>query len=553
MRFYRRQTKEDLGLGARHCDFDAKDGRVALALLRLDDLRQDFPGHRDLDFLEAEIRWEMLGQGRVAHQMYEDIVRDTTADKQTRISAVRNATLSAPTAAAFAKLNEEATRLDPSFRIPADVRRMFRDDRSSAIRLHDTAAELQQAGKHGVSAAFADMALGTGSFTGQDEISLRKSRAQSLRQVDHAAAAHREVLAESFPPDERLALSEALGELDRALALDEWDAELWNFRAAWCYLLRRFDEVISAADRAIELRTSGYAKPYYNRGIALKALCRADEALVMFQRSIEEARRTDSQQDVDLANQAIAMLSQQPVVPSVDNLAKGIVRVTKDSAITSQRLFATFYVGQAANVPSLARSIRDRILVVAGNQWSMGYVLVLDELLGDMGPEASFQLLIEMGTDARHVFENFCRAALYVAAQGEGASQRDAARLVLLIVLAPERPDEIKSLFRRMVLATSAVSPGALTKLGKVMTEEVARVSPALADFLTDQPSVNANEREQAENIVRELSGPIPSVPYLTEYSGSPQRSPRAATVFGCLTVLGLLAAVVALAWWLLH
>jgi tetratricopeptide (TPR) repeat protein len=375
-----------------------------------------------------------------------------------------------------------------------------------------------------------------------------------LRQVDAAAHRHREVIGEQYPPEERLALLEAILEIDRVLALDEWDAESWNFRSAWCLLLRRFEQAITAADRALGLRPTGYAKPHHNRGIALAALKRNDEARGVLQRSLEEARSAGSQQDVELASRTLAGIDAEPPL-TPDTFSAVITRLNTASGITQLELFASFYEGKDTNVPSLARSIRDRILVVARDRWHMGYIPVLDELLGDMGPEATFRLLVEMSQDARPVFDYFCRAAMYIAAQGEGAARRDGARLVLLIVLAPERPDEVKSLYRRMVLASAAVSPGPLAKLGQVMKEEIARVHFMLAEFLADQPEVTPAEREAPQALVGELSGPIPSVPYLTEYSraagGTHTPLPRAAAVVAWLFWIGILAGFVALArWW---
>ena len=66
-----------------------------------------------------------------------------------------------------------------------------------------------------------------------NELALRGARMGSLRELDKAAEASRGTRGEGFPPDERLALHEAMAELEIALSLDPEDYMLWNFKSAW--------------------------------------------------------------------------------------------------------------------------------------------------------------------------------------------------------------------------------------------------------------------------------------------------------------------------------
>ena len=95
---------------------------------------------------------------------------------------------------------------------------------------------------------------------------------------------------EFFAPDERLTLQDAIADIDKATALDAFDAQLWNHKAAWLCLMDRCEEWIECADKSINLRPNGYAKPYQNKAVAYRKLKMPEDARENAAKTIEIAR-----------------------------------------------------------------------------------------------------------------------------------------------------------------------------------------------------------------------------------------------------------------------
>src|SRR5664280_305335 len=170
-------------------------------------------------------------------------------------------------------------------------------------------------GDFGTAAALAEVSLNAGTGDPQTEASRRGTRAEWLRMLDRMEEQQRAGLGEQYPPDDRIALAEAVAENDRALAVDPYDARQWNFRAAWLTKLGKHDESITAADRALELRPSGYSRPWMNKATVYFELKRDREALECARRALEIAKLAGPEfaDDTAQAMRIIGMLPRRPV------------------------------------------------------------------------------------------------------------------------------------------------------------------------------------------------------------------------------------------------
>ena len=105
-------------------------------------------------------------------------------------------------------------------------------------------------GDFGTAAAMADISLGVRAGDPQTEATRRGARAEWLRTLDRVEQQQRATLGEQYPPEDRIALAEAVAENERSLAADPHDARQWNSRSAWLQWLGRHEESLGAADRA---------------------------------------------------------------------------------------------------------------------------------------------------------------------------------------------------------------------------------------------------------------------------------------------------------------
>lgn len=520
MRFHRRATREDATFTMMRSQADAANGCVGLALMRLADGLRDLPADPILTFAEANIRWSFLGEGSVAHRMFAALSKAPVVEARIRIDAAHNATLSAPSASEWRELERLATSLDPTMRTSPEIRMLLEDDATHWQARHDEVGALFSAQKVGESAAIAEIVLSSGRLNLSRELEIRRTRAMALRALHSSAADARNFRSEVFPPSEMLSLIEALAEIDRAIALNEWDAELWNFRAAWCVLLKRFDESIIAAGKALAIRPSNYARPHQNRGLALKNLGQLDEARSDFELALRIAEDIGSGPEAKTANDSLQHLLRSKAAPRPVELKPAIGEIIRVTKVAGEAAFSEWYGGKGS-VPKLAQSISDRMTSFAGGAWSMGYVTVLEELLCDMGPELAFLVLLAMRERSNSAFEHFGQAALYLAANGDGVRQRDAGRLVALIIVLQGMPTHVRSAYRESVLCPSAVPGGALSGLASVMANVFATFNGDLADYLTRQDPPTEEELHRARRtILSAFTGPVLEVPYHSEYGG---------------------------------
>jgi tetratricopeptide (TPR) repeat protein len=483
---------------------DAERGHVLLALDRLRALDDELGPNARIAYAEGMIRVEFLGQGKGS---YDCFVRALEIDPR-HVFAACNAAAYAPNEAEFRRRAEVAARLSPA----------------DAKGLRDNIEGLDEGRPYwdlitadpgnrepGVNAATAEIGLSAGRFKPDDEVQRRRQRAQWLRELDNKAARPRETAAEDFPPEERLALAEAIVEIDKALEIDD-DAELWNLRSAWCYLMKRLDDAVESADRALALRPTGYLRPYQNKGLALVGLDRLDEARTCLRTALDIAKKAGGQQELD-----------EPFV-------RRLIAETEDSR--------SFTLALAR--PVLAQGVKAAL--VSGNQYlgSVGttsdqlagallgnfrgsgavpgrvltFVPALARALVDITAEACFAVLVRVEARDSGAYENAMKAVVFISACAEPVMQRDAQRLLALAILAPALDDggesQVLELYRRSVLEVAAAADGPLERLDGLMRAELARIMPKLPEVIADQQPVDSEGRARGERLfISQMQGNV--------------------------------------------
>ncbi len=166
-------------------------------------------------------------------------------------------------------------------------------------------------------------------------------------------------------------------ENERALAADPHDARLWNFRSAWLQWLGRHEESLAAADRALELRPSGYSRPWMNKASCYFELKRDAEALECARRALQIAKGAGPEfaDDVDHAKRLIASLPRRPAT-----LAE-VGSVMLAAAAAAERTCQLLWQGKDKRA-SLTGGVRTRMQTI-GSPQAISYVPMMEQFLSD--------------------------------------------------------------------------------------------------------------------------------------------------------------------------
>jgi tetratricopeptide (TPR) repeat protein len=536
MRLYRRSKEVDLNDTIALAGFDADHGQLDTALERLRDLEAELGPDARICYAEGLLRKDFLGQGRKA---FECFARAAELDPEYALAAC-NAAVFAPTEAEYQKRSLIAARLSPADAAAIEqARRQIRECGSFArFRLECGLHELEEK-DYGGTAAYLELGLAGQVIDPEEATGFRRLRAQSLRALDERAANQRETAGEWFPPLERLALQEALLELDRAIALDEYDAEIWNLRSAWCTLLERFDDAVAAAERSIALRPSGYAKPFQNKATAFWRLGRTAEAKEMANRAREEARTAGSPKDIQLAESFLEELRVTPatplqefVVPLAEMILKGsLVRATK---------FAGLIQG---TVEDLDKGFQIRTQSITARE-SLAYVPAVAQLLAYYPVDASATVMRKL-CHGHPLWPLYVEALCYVAAHGEPTMQLDAARVAALLVLDQPSVDSMRGFCRQYFISPGAADPENFGVLAQLVGDALRRLNRHFPKFLMEQPAPGFLEIEDARSGMIERLRGIPFVNDLGKLSRGSPHGPGC----GGMTATLLMAALLGGTW----
>jgi|GEM_PF-4786358 len=253
-----------------------KEGRIALALAKIDVLHMEYPSHGSVLNEKGNIYAKYLGSGKRAYELYCQAV----SIQRDCFHALINATDYSPTEEEFRKRSADALRRvwKPEFstRIQEVLERLD-SGIPYGVFLAAKASKDFELKRYGTSAAFAELLLDQDGIPDEEQLRTRRHRAQCLRELDMSAASSYSYRHKTFPATERLALLEAVCEIDKAIELDEYDHELWNLKAAWCVLLDRYEDALRSAEESLANAPGDYIKPFVNKIIALQGVGRENE------------------------------------------------------------------------------------------------------------------------------------------------------------------------------------------------------------------------------------------------------------------------------------
>ena len=397
-----------------------------------------------------------------------------------------------------------------------DYREHLRNVESGAPYWECTATYAQEQARQsdfGAAAAKMEIALAVGGI-GDQEVALRRVRGQWIRELDKRHQHQREAAREAFPDEERLALHEALNELDKAIAIDPYDAELWNLKAAWLNLLERYSDALPAAIQAIDIRDP-YAKAHINAGTALVGLGRQAEGLQQVEEALRQATASGDYRDLDQAQALRRAYTTPSTKPSLHKLMPILEEFLRASDNTSKAEM------EREHSPSFGLDKVTRRLILHSRKirggFGIGYVPMIAELLSDFTPESVWAVIVSGKGTAPNLYGSWLAAIVYLIAKSDGVERRDAARLFVLLLLSCLDSGNIRGMYREYILATSDGSDGELSPDAPVR-EELARVHVQLPELIAQQPRIEPREREQAiDEILRSLRGPVPQPNPTTE------------------------------------
>jgi len=499
-----KRTQNDKMNYINRCFFDAQHSRVGLALIRLKDLKDEFPNDAKIIYAEGLIRKDYLGQGLKAGELF----RTAYEIDNTHAFAACNATLFARNDQEFLKWAEFSKKADPNdkslIQLVTSTKKHLENSIPYGELLLGAAQQHLAAKNFGFSAAFAEIALQTEQIPQDNVVNTRRGRAQCLRTLDSEAHHYRKTIGEDFPPEERLALHAALEEIERASTLDEYDAELWNLRAAWSILIERYDDAIGYADKAVNLRPFHYPKPYHNKASALWKLSRREEALDCARESLKHAESLMSLADIKMSKRMIEDFSKKQKHPNLSDLEPMIKHILNAAHISSDQ-----EIGQMCKELGLSsRKAFEKLVngVVSrgkstGANLNQEYIQIITDLLLDFIPETVFKVVLHVSNRSKKIHSNLLHAALYVVCRSKGSMQRDASRFLVLTIFGAIEGPAIQKVYREAVLKSSAAK-AELAHLETILDEELKRINPLFPKLIADQNTKSQKEKYSSKGYI---------------------------------------------------
>ena len=544
MRLYERAEEFDLMVTINRCYFDADQGRIKLAIDRLKDLEEELGEKPKIYYTEGMLRKDSLGQGINAYRCFSKAV-DMDSNYE---NAIVNAAIYAPGEIEFRRFARKAFDLSLNESSHFETLLKYIDEKNEPywqILLQSITSE----GLNPDTAAHIQLGLSTAKLPQDEELNYRRQRFQILRQIDENDQKKRESMGELFPSDERLALHEALEELEKSITLDPYDATFWNFKSAWCRLLGRFEEALTAADEAIMLRPKGYHLPYYNKAVIFAKLGKKAEAIEQAQKALEQIEISGKRDDITAIQQLISNTNSTSQTISLIDFLPVLEHICKAAQIISNQeigLLQGIQPGQRSNLKEMVKLVQKAIYSRHPSpENALDYVPAMAELLSYFTPETLFISLHQILLTDNIAFQNSLKATIYIAAYGPKVMQRDAIRLLILVIfknaLPPASPEMIRDQYRKIILDVSTTGTDKMKNLDQLMRVELAKIHPELPELIADQEPSTAWEIQKAqESILDKLQG-TPYIVKSKEKGNQTQASSEVSNNFCLYVVIGII------------
>jgi tetratricopeptide (TPR) repeat protein len=518
VKFFIRAQLDDIAID--RCFFDADNGRPGLAVDRLRDLAEQIPANPHISYAEGIIRRDNLGQGLNAFQCFDaaySLAIDHLKKQDTARIAAYNAAMSAPNEKEFRRWVELAIRACGDAHaqdrrlLSGLVAELDRGVKYVRLLIHRVEKDFDNPTKAGHTAAILDLVLRSSELTEELVFTFRRNRSLALRALDLRVQNLREAMNERYSADERTMLREALQELECALSIDEYDATLWNSKAAWLGLLDEHVEAIKAADCAIKLRPALYARPHVNKAYSLYQLGRSDEALACIREAMHHAQAENSPEQVEQARVLMRQYSQPKQVLQGSDFTVLVNGLRMAAVRTAQKELALLKTS-GITLEMVVGRLRDRINVLAGGS-PTEFVPMAAQLLGDFTPETGWVASCEANQKDRRVGPHMIQACAYLAAHIGGVQRRDAASLLALLILVVPDLTTMRRFYRKYVLEPSSADNGAFAHLDKIMRDQLGRLHADLPQLIGDQDPVDEAGKERARHTILKSVGDPPPAP----------------------------------------
>jgi tetratricopeptide (TPR) repeat protein len=505
MRLYKRAIKIDMMDTINRCYLDADQSRIKLALDRLEDLELELGEQPRIFYAEGMLRKDLLGQGVLAFGCFAKALKlDPNYS-----NAACNAAGYAPNEVEFRAYNKIAARLSPP------DRQIF----THQVDLLNQGIPYWQiilpraisvAKENTAYASLIDVALASGTIPRDKELEYRQKRFQILRNQDKLDQSLRESMAEEYPPEERLALFEALNELEKAIILDRYEATFWNFRAAWKNLLRQYDEAILSADEAIRLRPNGYYHPYHNKAIALSKLGKINDAKACAEEAILQMKQIGDEDDLKIIQELVDDLHYPDHSITWAKMLQVITDIMEACHLKAQQEWDALGGHSENKRMSLKQAeilFKNRIYNLQPNpNNALHYVPSMAHLLTYFSPELCCEVLQELQKTDMATFENCMLANLYISAHGEAIMRHDSLRLNIFTYFAETiktgNQKILQDQYRKSILNVSVAATDEMCHLDQLMRKELQSIHPDLPIMIANQEPSNDEEIIYAQNVI---------------------------------------------------
>jgi tetratricopeptide (TPR) repeat protein len=480
LRFYDR-TQDDKDSCINRCYFEADHGNIYDTLRRIDDLDKEFQDDPKVYYAKGRLIEDFLGKGKKARELF----KRSYELENTNSLALLNIMGLSRNENEFRKWANIVLNLSNDEIITEKVKKDVKYTLDEYINENYfewliSKATLEYKNKdYGLCASTLEIALDNFDYSSDlDLVELRRQRAWCLREIDKSSDAKRAQYLLNIPPKERLSLHEALKELDNAIALDEFYPELWNFKSAWLILLRKYEEAIICAKKAIELRPKNYPRPYTNIAVAYSGLKMFSEAREYAEKSELEAKSSKSSEDFLIVKNFLKKLEKLEKGSQIDDL-----EVISNLIIAYVHKFGEKNIKQYnLSFNKLATFIQRKI---NKNSSSQDYINIMAEMLSTFPPETIFLATLKLFDKGKiEIHEKCLIATLYLVVNSEGIARRDAVKFIIISILANFKVDRIRVLYRRLILAPSEAADDKLSNLNDIINQEMKDMGDAGNEYL---------------------------------------------------------------------